>query len=116
MKLKPANILLEKHLAELGLDFVPEFPFCEGRRWRADYVLPTRTLNGMTPLIEIEGGIYVQGRHTRGKGYENDMRKYNKAQSLGYCVLRFSTNMVMRGEAKAYLAEALRLKNAGNRL
>ena len=106
--MKAVNILLEKHLAEMGLEFVREFRFCPERRWRADYRLENITLHGLEVLLEIEGAVYVQGRHTRGKGYEKDMRKYNTAAKLGFVVIRFSTNMVLRGEAKAFLQEWLK--------
>jgi len=107
-KLNPANILLEKHLAELELAFEREFKFHPDRRWRADYRLCGVLKDGQEILVEIEGGVYTQGRHTRGKGYEADMRKYNSCQALGFRLFRFSTNMVLRGEAKAFLAEHLR--------
>ena len=57
--------------------------------------------------VEVEGGIWVRGRHTRGKGYERDMEKYNAAQALGWTVLRFSPQMVESGEALETLREVL---------
>ena len=40
------------------------------RKWRADCAhLPSRT------LIEIEGGIYVNGRHNRGAGFAAALEK-----------------------------------------
>lgn len=57
--------------------------------------------------IEIEGGLFVQGRHSRGVGMQKDMDKYNAATMMGYRVLRFSTTDVLRGRAKAFLAEHL---------
>ena len=50
-------------------------------------------------LVEIEGGIYAGGRHTRGKGFENDCEKYNVAVLMGYSLLRFSGGMVESGTA-----------------
>lgn len=105
-----ANILLERHLKELGLEFLPEYRFHPDRRWRSDYMLTSRLLNGQVVLLEIEGSVYARGRHTRGKGYENDMRKYNAAQAGGYYVLRFSTSMVLRGEAREFLRARLCVK------
>jgi len=103
MKAKPANILLEKHLRELGLDFCREFQVAPKRKWRFDYYLaPTTNI-----AIEIEGSVYTNGRHTRGKGFEADCIKYNTAAMMGYRVLRFSTGQILRGEAKQFLAEWL---------
>ena len=71
-----------------------EFKFHPTRKWRADFAWPERFL-----LVEIEGGVYSRGRHTRGKGFENDMTKYNAATMAGFKLLRFSGGMVSSGEA-----------------
>jgi len=65
-----------------------ELVFHPKRKWRFDYAWPDQKV-----ALEIEGGVYTRGRHTRGKGYENDMRKYNAALLLGWKVLRASTGM-----------------------
>jgi len=56
---------------------------------------------------EIEGGVYSGGRHTRGKGYEEDCRKYSEAAVLGWRVIRTTTEMVATGEARALLERVL---------
>jgi hypothetical protein len=38
--------------------------------------------------LEVEGGIWTRGRHTRPKGYLSDIEKYNEAALLRWCVLR----------------------------
>lgn len=93
-----ANILLEKHLAELRLYYEPEYKFHHSRKWRVDYFLSNQGI-----AIEIEGGVFSRGRHTRGVGFLNDMEKYNTATMMGYRVLRFSTQQVLDGSAKAFL-------------
>ena len=107
----PAHILLEKHLNELGLKWEREFKFCSDRKWRADYLLCWPADEGQRiatdALIEIEGSVYTQGRHTRGAGYEKDLEKYNYASALGYKVFRFSTGQVLRGEAREFLKQWL---------
>lgn len=87
-------------LKALGISFEREFKFCEARRWRADF-----HLTGKMILIEVEGGIWSGGRHTRAKGYLGDMEKYNEATKLGYKVLRFSTAQVMSGLAIKQIEE-----------
>jgi len=49
--------------------------------------------------IEIEGGIWSRGRHTRGKGYHQDCEKYNEATILGWRILRFTPGELKRGIA-----------------
>ena len=66
-----------------------EVRFHPDRRWRFDYChLATRT------AIELEGGAYSRGRHTRGAGFIEDCHKYNAAARLGYTVFRIATGMV----------------------
>jgi len=62
-----------------------EFRFHGERKWRADFAIPSRMI-----LIEIEGGIWSGGRHTRGGGFAGDMEKYNAAAVLGYRLLRYT--------------------------
>ena len=60
-----------------------EFKFHTTRKWRADFAhMPSRT------LIEIEGGIWIRGRHTSPKGFTADAEKYLEAALSGWRVLR----------------------------
>lgn len=80
-----------------------EFPFSKfiktTRKYRADFFLPNLRL-----IIEVNGGQYNQGRHTRaGKiknqeytQYENDLTKLNLAQFHGYRVFQFTYQMMER--------------------
>ena len=85
---------LSLQLKALKIEFEQEFEFHPKRKWRADF-----HLIGKKILIEVEGGIWSGGRHTRGKGYLGDMEKYNAATMLGYQVIRFSTEQVKSGLA-----------------
>ena len=70
-----------------GPELVRELRFHPTRRWRADFAhLPSRT------LIEIEGGIYVNGRHNRGAGFAADLEKYLEASLAGWRVVRLGPN------------------------
>jgi very-short-patch-repair endonuclease len=71
-------------LHDLAPDAVAEFKFHPDRKWRADFSIPSEML-----LIEIDGGAWSGGRHTRGAGFIGDMEKLNAAACLGYRVLRF---------------------------
>ena len=86
--------LLAMQLKALKIEFEQEFKFHAKRKWRADFHITGKKL-----LVEVEGGIWSGGRHTRGKGYLGDMEKYNAATVMGYRVIRFSTEQVKSGLA-----------------
>jgi len=71
-----------------------EYRFAPPRRWRFDFAWPDRKL-----AVEVEGGIWVRGRHNRGAGFVRDCEKYNTAVLLGWRVLRFTPGMIRSGEA-----------------
>ena len=85
---------LARELKTLKIKFEQEFYFHPERKWRADFHLIDKKI-----LVEIEGGIWSGGRHTRGKGYLGDMEKYNAATMMGFQVIRFSTDQVKSGHA-----------------
>ncbi|MDV2468879.1 DUF559 domain-containing protein [Acinetobacter chinensis] len=86
--------VLSQHLKAHKIEYMQEFRFNPERKWRADFHLVDTKI-----LIEVEGGIWSNGRHTRGKGYLGDMEKYNSAAVLGYSVYRYSTEQVKSGKA-----------------
>lgn len=86
--------VLATHLRACKISFEQEYKFHPTRKWRADFLI-----TGTKILIEVEGGIWSGGRHTRGKGYLGDMEKYNSAAMMGFTVLRFSTEQVKAGVA-----------------
>ena len=77
-----------------GCHVVAEHKFHYTRKWRIDFAIIDLKIG-----IEIEGGVWSGGAHTRGKGFIEDMEKYNAAAMLGYTVLRFSTADVKSGKA-----------------
>lgn len=70
-------------------DLIAEYRFDRTRRWRFDFVLSPDIVK---LAIELEGGIWSRGRHSRGKGYLADMNKYNAAMEQGWTILRYTTN------------------------
>ncbi len=64
------------------------------RDWRFDFAAPDLML-----AIEIEGGGWVNGRHNRGLGFNNDCIKYSEAMKLGWCVYRCTGDMIKHGYA-----------------
>ena len=79
-----------------------EFRFHDTRKWRFDFAYPDKQI-----AIEVEGGVYKNGRHTRGTGFTNDCEKYNAATELGWRVFRYTTAMVNQGLAIEQLKRVL---------
>lgn len=69
--------------SELKTEVVKEYRFHPTRRWRFDYAIPSKKI-----ALEVEGGVFTQGRHTRSTGFLGDMEKYNEAARLGWRVVR----------------------------
>jgi very-short-patch-repair endonuclease len=80
-----------------------EYHFHYERKWRFDFAFPDRKI-----AVEIEGGTWTKGRHTRPAGFAADCEKYNEATRLGWQVYRFTTGMIMTGEALEFIEEVLR--------
>jgi very-short-patch-repair endonuclease len=71
---------------DAGLDVVPEYKFHETRKWRIDFYFES---GQKKVALEIEGGVWSGGRHTRGSGFQKDMEKYNEMTKHGILLLRF---------------------------
>lgn len=65
-----------------------EYPTGFGKT-RFDFAWPEIKL-----AVEVEGGTWVTGRHSRGTGYAQDIKKYNAAQLAGWRVIRVTTDML----------------------
>ena len=78
-----------------------EYHFHPIRQWRFDFAWPAQKI-----AVEVEGGTYVKGRHTRSKGFRNDCEKYGEASIMGWRVLRFPSDMVNDGTAIEMLCRA----------
>jgi very-short-patch-repair endonuclease len=95
-----AEFLLGVQLEQAGIPFEREYRFHPERRWRADFAIGRL-------LVEVDGGAWIAGRHTRGLGFEGDAEKQNAAAELGYRVLRFTPRMVEDGSALAQIQRVL---------
>lgn len=71
----------------------PEYRFHPARKWRIDYYFEA---NGRRVGLEVEGGIYVMGRHTRGAGFAGDMEKYNAAAQVGITIVRVTPGDLLK--------------------
>ena len=72
------------------------------RRWLLDFAWPDRKV-----AVEVDGGTWSGGRHTRGAGFETDCEKLNEAAIMGWRVLRVTGTMVKDGRAIEYVNRIL---------
>lgn len=66
-----------------------QFKFHPTRQWQCDFAWPESKV-----VVEIEGGVYTQGRHVRPSGFIKDIQKYNALMLAGYRLLRFTPDMI----------------------
>lgn len=79
-----------------------------GRRFRCDLCWTDAKV-----VVEVDGGTFTAGRHSRGMGQASDCEKHNLLTLLGWRVLRVTTLHVRDGSAVRWLEEALRKPNEG---
>jgi len=97
------EVELERQIAARGLPTPEtEFRFMTDRRFRFDFAWKPKKL-----AVEVEGGIYSNGRHVRGAAYEEDLKKYNFAAKQGWTLLRFGPTAVNDGSAVLQIEAAL---------
>lgn len=80
----------------------PEYRFHPVRRWKFDYAFPTQMV-----AVEVEGGAWTRGRHTRGAGFIADMEKYNEAAIRDWCVIRVTPSQLLTPAILALIRRAL---------
>lgn len=81
-------------LRQAGLpDPEVEHKFHHKRKFKFDYAYPKVKL-----AIEVEGGLWIRGRHNRASGYIRDMEKYNLANELGWNILRYTPQQLTKEE------------------
>jgi very-short-patch-repair endonuclease len=83
---------------------VREYMFAKsiGRRWRFDFCWIDQKL-----AVEADGGTWSGGRHVRGSGYAKDTEKLNQAATMGYRVLRYTSDKIKSGQAAREIAAVL---------
>lgn len=94
------EVRFDKLLARHGIaGYVTEYTFCPGRRWRMDYAWLDQRV-----AVEIQGGIYIGGRHGRGAALENEYEKLNTAVLGGWRVLLITGKMMRRNKQTGRIA------------
>jgi very-short-patch-repair endonuclease len=103
-RLEERFLMLWKHTNGPSLE--REYRFHHERRWRADFAHVEARV-----LIEIEGGIWVNGRHNRAAGFNADLEKYLAAGLAGWRVFRLGPDQITLENVErlaALVAEAIR--------
>lgn len=90
---------LERHGLPLGAG---QYRFVPGRLYRFDRAWPEQFV-----AVEIQGGLWVNGAHSRGSGVERDCVKLSIAAALGWRCLPISKAMIASGQAVELIAQAL---------
>lgn len=94
---------IQSALKIIGIESVKEYKFLEDRRFRFDLAIPEKKI-----AIEFEGGTFTNGRHTRGKGYSRDAKKYNLAVMHGWKLLRYTTDRTNKRNWEFEVAEEIK--------
>lgn len=87
---------------DLAVDCFKEYKFHPERKWRFDYAIPAHKI-----ALEVEGGVWTQGRHTRPHGFLGDIEKYNTATLMGWRVFRTTPTELYRTATINLLKEAI---------
>ena len=95
--------MLCQQLNVMNIEFTQEFRFNPDRRWKADF-----RIDGFPILVEVEGGVHCNGRHTRGVGYTADCEKYSVAAAMGWFVIRGTTKQVQSGLVLKWIEDAMK--------
>lgn len=91
---------------DLGVECAKEYRFHPTRRWRFDYAISAHKI-----AVEVEGGVWTGGRHTRPKGFIGDVEKYNAATLLGWRVFRVTPDSLYSSATLNLLRQAILLSD-----
>jgi hypothetical protein len=117
-----AETLLAAQLEQAGFGFAREVVFAPPKKYRADFSVRGNQWKVVDApdgeravvydvtgdlLVEVEGGTWVSGRHSRGAGFESDCEKQALAVIAGYRYLRVTSAQVEDGRALVWIRAAL---------
>jgi len=74
-----------------------EFKAVKDRRYRWDFAWPNAGMCGL--LVEVQGGTWIKGSHSTGKGIARDTEKLNTATLDGWQSLQFTSDQIRSGLA-----------------
>lgn len=89
----------------LGGEWWAEWPFHPTRKWRFDYACPELKI-----AIEVDGGIFIGGRHSGGVGQLKDFEKGNAACAMGWYVFHTTPDDMHDLEFRKLVLEAIKAR------
>ena len=100
---KQAKELFPKLCVAAGLKApAMEVRFHPTRKWRFDFCWIMSKV-----ALEVEGGVWTKGRHTRGSGFLKDVEKYNEAVRMGWKLFRCTPSTLCSDATLKLLHEVL---------
>ena len=81
---------------------MPEYRWHQTRKFRADFAWPDHKI-----ILEVEGGLWVSGKHGRGSGIVKDIEKQNEAAAMGWLYLRCQPKELYQTTTINYIKAAL---------
>lgn len=88
--------------SDLKIEVVKEYKFHPTRKWRYDYAVPEYKI-----ALEVEGGVWTKGRHTRPQGFLGDIEKYNAGTLLGWRIFRVTPDELYSNKTLNLLKQAI---------
>ena len=88
-----------------------EFRFCRDRKFRFDFAWPILRI-----AVEVQGGLWIIGRHNRPSAMDSEYEKLNLATLYGWRMFLFTPRMIRSGEAIDLLKQILYKKQWGDQL
>ena len=88
--------------SDLKIEVVKEYKFHPTRKWRFDFAIPAYKI-----AIEVEGGVWTGGRHTRPQGFLGDIEKYNAGTLLGWRIFRVTPDELYSNKTFNLLKDAI---------
>lgn len=104
IKVPVIDIFCQVAKQSLGVEFVKEFQFHKVRKWRFDYALPSHKI-----ALEVEGGAFSYGRHTRASGFIADMEKYNTATCMGWRIVRCTPRQLLTNDTIQMISQLMKI-------
>ena len=80
-----------------------EYRFHPTRKWRFDACWPD-----VKVAVEIQGGVWIGGKHGRGSGIVKDYEKLNHGQIAGWIILQLTPRDISSGAGAPLVLSAIR--------